>query len=65
MGKRYAGTALCRSWMAYHHGHMLEKQAAYLEALGWDISVAREKERVATKGEKVPSYNLYRSGNWA
>ena len=39
MGKCFAGTALCRSWMAYHHGYMLAKQVAYLKALGRDTSL--------------------------
>ena len=39
MGKYLAGTALYRSLMVYHHGHILAKQVAYFKALGRDTSI--------------------------
>ena len=40
--------------LVYHYGHILAKQVAYFKALGKDTSpyLDREKELVATKGEK-------------
>ena len=56
MGECLAGTVWYWSWIVYHHIIMhifnLAKQVAYFKALGRDTYLAREKELVATKGEK-------------
>ena len=56
MGECLAGTAWYWSWIVYHHIIMhifnLAKQVAYFKALGRDTYLSREKELVATKGEK-------------
>ena len=57
MGKCLARTALYRSWMVYHHGHILAKQVAYFKALGRDTSIFSVIEGTCgNKRRKIPCY---------
>ena len=53
MGKCLAGAALCRCWMDYHHGYILQNKQ-HTSKLQAETSqyLAREKKLVATRGKK-------------
>ena len=54
MCKYLAGTALYRSLMVYHHGHILAKQVAYFKALGRDTSIFSYYRSKRTCGNNKP-----------
>ena len=42
-------TALYRSWIFYHHGHILAEQVAYFKALGSETSKFSQSKRTCGK----------------
>ena len=64
MGKCFAGTALYRSWMVYHHGHILrnKQHTSKLQVEAPSIFSQRENN-CGNKRRKMPCYNLHRRWN--
>ena len=64
MGECLNGTALYRSWMVFHHRHILAKKVTYFKALSKDTSIFSErKRRCGNKRRKMLCYNLLRRWN--